>query len=110
MNGRLYPTMNHAGNYGGMLHYLKAVDAAQTTDGVKVVAKMKELPTMDPTFGAGRVREDGRHLHPMYLWQVKKPDESKGKWDYYKLAKTIPVEEAWRPLDQGGCSLVGKKE
>jgi len=110
MNGRLYPTMNHAGNYGGMLHYLKAVDAAQTTDGVKVVAKMKELPTMDPTFGPGRVREDGRHLHPMYLWQVKKPDESKGKWDYYKLAKTIPVEEAWRPLDQGGCSLVGKKE
>jgi branched-chain amino acid transport system substrate-binding protein len=110
MNGRLYPTMNHAGNYGGMLHYLKAVDAAQTIDGIKVVAKMKELPTMDPTFGAGRVREDGRHFHPMYLWQVKKPDESKGKWDYYKLAKTIPVEEAWRPLDQGGCSLVGKKE
>ena len=109
MNGRLYPTMNHAGNYGGMLHYLKAVDAAQTTDGTKVVAKMKELPTMDPTFGGGRVREDGRHLHPMYLWQVKKPEESKAKWDYYKLAKTIPVEDAWRPLDQGGCPFVEKK-
>ncbi len=109
MNGRLYPTMNHAGNYGGMLHYLKAVEAAQTTDGVQVVAKMKELPTNDVTFGPGRVREDGRHMHPMYLWQVKKPDESKGKWDYYKLVKTIPADEAWRPLDQGGCSLVAKK-
>jgi branched-chain amino acid transport system substrate-binding protein len=109
MNGRLYPTMNHAGNYGGMLHYLKAVEAAQTTDGVQVVAKMKELPTNDVTFGPGRVREDGRHMHPMYLWQVKKPDESKAKWDYYKLVKTIPADEAWRPLDQGGCSLVAKK-
>ena len=109
MNGRLYPTMNHAGNYGGMLHYLKAVEAAQTTDGVQVVAKMKELPTNDVTFGPGRIREDGRQMHPMYLWQVKKPDESKGKWDYYKLVKTIPADEAWRPLDQGGCSLVAKK-
>lgn len=109
INGRLYPTMNHAGNYGGMLHYLKAVDAAQSTDGAKVVAKMKELPTNDVTFGAGRVREDGRHMHPMYLWQVKKPEESKAKWDYYKLVKTIPAEDAWRPLDQGRCSLVAKK-
>lgn len=109
MNGRLYPTMNHAGNYGGMLHYLKAIEAAQTTDGIKVVAKMKELPTKDATFGEGRVREDGRHMHPMYLWQVKKPSESKAKWDYYTLVKTIPAEEAWRPLDQGGCSLVAKK-
>src|ERR1700688_1959758 len=105
IGGRLYPTMNHAGNYGGMLHYLKAVEAAQSTDGAKVVAKMKELPTNDVTFGAGRVREDGRHMHPMYLWQVKKPEESKAKWDYYKLVKTIPAEDAWRPLDQGGCSL-----
>ena len=110
IGGRLYPTMNHAGNYGGMLHYLKAVEAAQTTDGVKVVAKMKELPTQDATFGAGRVREDGRQIHPMYLWQVKKPEESKARWDYYKLVKTIPPEEAWRPLDQGGCSLVTKKD
>jgi len=109
MNGRLYPTMNHAGNYGGMLHYLKAVEAAQTTDGVKVVQKMKELPTKDATFGEGRVREDGRHIHPMYLWQVKKPADSKAKWDYYTLVKTIPAEEAFRPLDQGGCSLVAKK-
>jgi branched-chain amino acid transport system substrate-binding protein len=110
IGGRLYPTMNHAGNYGGMLHYLKAVEAAQTTDGLKVVAKMKELPTQDVTFGAGRVREDGRQVHPMYLWEVKKPGESKGRWDYHKLVKTIPVDEAWRPLDQGGCPLVAKKD
>jgi branched-chain amino acid transport system substrate-binding protein len=109
IGGKIYPTMNHAGNYGGMLHYLKAVEAAQTTDGVKVVQKMKELPTKDATFGEGRVREDGRHIHPMYLWQVKKPTESKAKWDYYTLVKTIPAEEAFRPLDQGGCSLIAKK-
>jgi branched-chain amino acid transport system substrate-binding protein len=109
IGGKIYPTMNHAGNYGGMLHYLKAVEAAQTTDGVKVVQKMKELPTKDATFGEGRVREDGRHIHPMYLWQVKKPSESKAKWDYYTLVKQIPAEDAWRPLDQGGCSLVAKK-
>jgi branched-chain amino acid transport system substrate-binding protein len=109
MNGRLYPTMNHAGNYGGTLHYLKAVEAAQTSGGAKVVTKMKELPTNDVTFGTGRIREDGRLIHPMYLWQVKKPEESTGKWDYYKLVKTIPAEDAWRPLDQGGCSLVAKK-
>ena len=109
IGGRLYPTMNHAGNYGGMLHYLKAVEAAQTSDGLKIVAKMKELPTQDATFGAGYVREDGRHIHPMYLWQVKKPDESKARWDYYKLVKMIPAEEAWRPLEQGGCSFVAKK-
>jgi branched-chain amino acid transport system substrate-binding protein len=109
IGGKIYPTMNHAGNYGGMLHYLKAVEAAQTTDGMKVVQKMKELPTKDATFGEGRVREDGRHIHPMYLWQVKKPADSKAKWDYYTLVKTIPAEEAFRPLDQGGCSLVAKK-
>jgi branched-chain amino acid transport system substrate-binding protein len=109
IGGKIYPTMNHAGNYGGMLHYLKAVEAAQTTDGLKVVQKMKELPTKDATFGEGRVREDGRHIHPMYLWQVKKPSDSKAQWDYYTLVKTIPAEEAWRPLDQGGCSLVAKK-
>src|ERR1700719_1659138 len=109
MNGRLYPTMNHAGNYGGMVHYLKAVEAAQTSDGLKIVAKMKELPTQDATFGAGHVREDGRHIHPMYLWQEKKTDESKARWDYYKLVKMIPAEEAWRPLEQGGCSFVAKK-
>ena len=108
MNGKQYPTMNHAGTYGGMLHFLKAIEAAQTRDGVKIVEKMKKLPTEDATFGKGRVREDGRHIHPMYLWEVKKPAESKAAWDYYKLVKTIPAEQAWRPLDQGGCSLVKK--
>jgi branched-chain amino acid transport system substrate-binding protein len=108
MNGKQYPTMNHAGNYGGMLHFLKAIEAAQTRDGAKIVAKMKELPTDDVTFGKGRVREDGRQLHPMYLFEVKKHDENKVPWDYYKLVKNIPPEEAWRPLDQGGCSFVKK--
>jgi branched-chain amino acid transport system substrate-binding protein len=69
---------------------------------------MKELPTDDVTFGKGKVREDGRQMHPMYLWEVKKPEESKGPWDYAKLVKTIPADEAWRPLDQGGCPLVKK--
>jgi branched-chain amino acid transport system substrate-binding protein len=73
--------MNHAGNCGGMLHFLKAIAAAQTHDGAKIVVKMKELPTQDVTFGPGRVREDGRHLHPMYLWEVKKPEESTKEWD-----------------------------
>src|SRR5262245_36763296 len=108
INNKQYPTMNHAGTYGGMLHFLKAIDAAQTRDGAKIVAKMKELPTDDATFGKGSVREDGRHIHPMYLWEVKKPSESKGAWDYYKLVKTIPADQAWRPLDQGGCSFVKK--
>jgi branched-chain amino acid transport system substrate-binding protein len=106
INGKQYPTMNHAGNYGGMLHFLKAIDAAQTHDGAKIVAKMKEMPTQDATFGNGRIREDGRHLHPMYLWEVKKPEESQRQWDYYKLVKTLPADSAWRPLDQGGCHLV----
>lgn len=108
MNGKQYPTMNHAGNYGGMLHFLKAIEATQTHDGAKIVAKMKELPTDDVTFGKGRIREDGRHLHAMYLWEVKKPEESKAAWDYAKLVKTIPAEEAWRPLDQGNCPFVKK--
>ena len=108
MNGKQYPTMNHAGTYGGMLHFLKAIEAAQTRDGAKIVAKMKELPTDDVTFGKGSVREDGRHIHPMYLWEVKKPSESKAAWDYYKLVKTIPADQAWRPLDQGGCPFVKK--
>jgi branched-chain amino acid transport system substrate-binding protein len=108
MNGKQYPTGNHAGNYSGMLHFLKAIDAAQTRDGAKIVAKMKELPTDDVVFGKGKVREDGRHLHPMNLFQVKKPEESKAPWDYYKLIKQIPADQAWRPLDQGNCPLVKK--
>jgi branched-chain amino acid transport system substrate-binding protein len=108
IKGRQYPTMNHAGNYSGMLHYLKAVEAAQTRDGAKVVAKMKELPTEDVVFGKGKVREDGRHMHAMYLWEVKKPSESKEPWDYVKLVREIPADQAWRPLAEGGCPLVKK--
>jgi len=106
-NGGKYPTMVHAGVYAGVLHYLKAVAALKSdSDGAKVVAKMKELPTDDPLFGKGTIRADGRKIHPAYLYEVKKPSESKGPYDYYKLRATIPADEAFRPLKDGGCSLV----
>jgi len=91
------PTMIHAGVYGAVLHYLKAVEAAKTDDGAKVVAKMKELPTDDPLFGKGRIRADGRKIHDALLVEVKKPSESKGPWDYYKIRATIPADKAFRP-------------
>ena len=100
------PTMGQAGVYSGVLHYLKAVEALKSDVGDKVVAKMKELPTDDPVFGKGRVRQDGRKIHNMYLFEVKKPSESKGAWDYYKLRSTIPAEQAFRPEKDGGCPLV----
>ncbi|MEI8393241.1 MAG: ABC transporter substrate-binding protein [Rhodospirillaceae bacterium] len=103
----IHPTMVHAGVYSSVLHYLKAVTAlGDKNDGAKVVAKMKELPTEDPLFGKGSVRADGRKIHPLYLFEVKKPAESKGPWDYYKIVQTTPAEQAFRPLSQGGCSLV----
>lgn len=106
-NGGKYPTMVQAGVYSGTLHYLKAVEALKSAkDGAAVVAEMKKLPTDDPLFGKGKVREDGRHIHPMYLFEVKKPSESKGPYDYYTLKATIPADEAFRPLSEGGCSLV----
>ena len=108
-NGGKYPTMVHAGVYASVLHYLKAVEAAKTDDGTKVVAKMKELPTDDPLFGKGLIRADGRKIHPAYLVEVKKPSESKGPWDYLKVRATIPAEQAFRPIDQGDCPLVAKK-
>jgi branched-chain amino acid transport system substrate-binding protein len=105
-NRGIYPTMVHAGVYSSVLHYLKALkELGADDDGAKVVAKMKEMPTEDRLFGTGEVRVDGRHIHPMYLFEVKKPEESKGPWDYYKLRATIPAEEAFRPLDQGNCPL-----
>ena len=101
------PTMGQAGVYSGVLHYLKAVEALKSdAGGDKVVAKMKELPTDDPVFGKGRVRVDGRKIHNMYLFEVKKPSESKGAWDYYKLRSTIPADQAFRPEKDGGCPLV----
>src|SRR4249919_2434423 len=104
-NGK-YPTMVQAGVYSGMLHYLKAVEALKSDDGAKVVAQMKKMPTDDPLFGKGRIRADGRKIHPAYLVEVKKPSESKGPWDYYKIRATIPAEKAFRPLKDGECPLV----
>jgi branched-chain amino acid transport system substrate-binding protein len=100
------PSMVQAGVYASVLHYLKAVEALKSDDGTKVVAKMKELPTDDALFGKGTIRADGRKLHPAYLFEVKKPAESKGSWDYYKLRATIPADQAFRPLKDGGCPLV----
>src|SRR5918992_433261 len=101
------PTMSQAGVYSAVLHYLKAVEALKSDgDGAKVVAKMKELPTDDPVFGKGLVRQDGRKIHPMYLFEVKSPKESKGAWDYYKLRSTISADQAFRPEKEGGCPLV----
>src|SRR6266850_1435046 len=107
-NGGKYPTMIHAGVYSAVTHYLKAVEALKSDDGTKVIAKMKETPTDDPLFGKGTIRPDGRKVHPAYLFEVKKPNESKGAWDYYKLRATIPAEQAFRPVDQGECPLVKK--
>ncbi|MBR0847293.1 ABC transporter substrate-binding protein [Bradyrhizobium diazoefficiens] len=104
------PSMTQAGNYAGILHYLKALEAlgGNPHDGAKVVAKMKELPTDDPLFGKGPLREDGRRIIPAYLFEVKKPEESKGPWDYYKKIATISAEDAARPLKDSECPLVKK--
>jgi branched-chain amino acid transport system substrate-binding protein len=102
-----WPTMVHAGVYSAVIHYLKAVAALKSAnDGKAVVAKMKELPTDDPLFGKGSVRADGRKIHPAYLFEVKKPEESKYPGDYYKLRATIPADEAFRPLKDGNCPLI----
>ncbi|MEO9135747.1 MAG: ABC transporter substrate-binding protein [Casimicrobiaceae bacterium] len=103
----IHPTMVHAGVYAAVLDYLKAVEALkEVKDGAKIVAKMKEMPTDDPLFGKGSIRIDGRGIHPAYLMQVKTPAESKYPWDYLKLVATIPADEAFRPLKDGGCYLV----
>ena len=102
----IYPTMVHAGVYSAVTHYLKAVEALKSDDGTKVIAKMKEMPTDDPLFGKGSIRADGRKIHPAYLVQVKTPAESKYPWDYYKVRTTIPADQAFRPMADGGCPLV----
>ena len=107
-NGGKYPSMVQAGVYSSVLHYLKAVEAAKTDDGTKVIAQMKAMPTDDPLFGKGTIRADGRKIHPAYLVEVKKPEESKGPYDYYKIRATIPADQAFRPMDQGDCPLVKK--
>jgi branched-chain amino acid transport system substrate-binding protein len=101
------PTMIHAGVYSAVIHYLKAVEAMKADgDGRAVVAKMKEMPTDDRLYGKGTVRADGRKVHDAYLFEVKKPEESKYPGDLYKLRATIPAAEAFRPLKEGGCPLV----
>jgi branched-chain amino acid transport system substrate-binding protein len=109
-NKHAMPSMTQAGNYAAVLHYLKALEAlgGNPHDGAKVVAKMKEIPTDDPLFGKGPLRADGRRLIPAYLFEVKKPEESKQPWDYYKLIATIPAEDAAKPLAQSECPLVKK--
>ena len=101
------PTSYQAGVYASTLHYLKAVAALHSArDGAAVVAKMKELPTDDPLFGKGTIRPDGRKIHPMYLFEAKAPAESKGAWDLYKVLETIPAEQAFRPMSEGGCPML----
>ena len=107
-NRQIHPTMIHAGVYSAVLHYLKAVETLKGDDGTRVIATMKQTPTDDPLFGKGSIRPDGRKVHPAYLFEVKKPAESKGAWDYYKLRSTIPADQAFRPVDQGDCPLVKK--
>jgi branched-chain amino acid transport system substrate-binding protein len=103
----IHPTMVHAGVYAAVLHYLKAVQALKSdADGRKIVEEMKKMPTDDPLFGKGSIRVDGRGIHPAYLVQVKSPSESKYPWDYFKVLATIPADEAFRPLKDGGCYLV----
>ena len=110
MKNKAMPSMVQAGVYSGLLHYFKSLEAmgGNPHDGAKVVAKMKELPTEDKLFGKGSIRADGRKIHPAYLFEVKKPSESKGPWDYYKLIGTTPGDQAFRPLSESACPLVKK--
>jgi branched-chain amino acid transport system substrate-binding protein len=102
------PTMEQAGVYSGLIHYFKALEALDGNphDGAKVVAKMKEMPTDDPLFGKGLIQPNGRKIHPAYLFEVKKPSESKSAWDLYKLIGTVPGEQAFTPLSESKCSLL----
>ena len=101
-----YPTMVHAGVYSSVLRYLKAIEAIKSDDGTKVIEQMKKMPTDDPLFGKGSVRADGRKIHPAYLVEAKKPSESTGPWDLHKVRATIPADQAFRPMAEGGCPLV----
>jgi branched-chain amino acid transport system substrate-binding protein len=102
------PTMVQAGVYGAVTHYLKAIEAAKTDEGKAVVAKMREIPINDFMTKNGKLREDGRVMRDMYLFQVKAPGDSKVQYDYYKQLATIPAEEAYRPLSESACPLVKK--
>jgi branched-chain amino acid transport system substrate-binding protein len=100
------PTMIQAGLYSATMHYLKAIEAIGTDEAPKVMAQMRATPINDFFAKGGKIREDGRMVHDMYLFEVKKPEESKNEWDLYKLLATVPGDEAFRPLDKGGCPLV----
>jgi branched-chain amino acid transport system substrate-binding protein len=104
------PSMVQAGVYAGLIHYFKALEAlgGNPHDGAKVVAKMKEIPTDDPLFGKGTIQPNGRTIHSAYLFEVKKPSESKSAWDFYKLVGTVPGDEAFTPLDKSTCALLKK--
>jgi branched-chain amino acid transport system substrate-binding protein len=105
MNGKM-PSGNQAGVYASTLAYLNAVAATSSDDARDVVPQMKKLSDKDKLFGEVAIRQDGRVVHPMYLFEIKKPEESKYPYDYYKLVSTIPADKAFRPLAEGGCSLV----
>lgn len=107
MGGRM-PTMSQAGCYSGAMHYLKAVQAAGTDEAKAVAKKMREIPVNDFFAKNGKVREDGRMVHDMYLAQVKKPEESKYPWDYYKILRVIPGDEAYKPLAESECPYLKK--
>jgi branched-chain amino acid transport system substrate-binding protein len=107
MKGRM-PTMSQAGCYSGAMHYLKAIQAAGTDEAKAVSAKMREMPVNDFFAKNGKVRQDGRMVHDMYLAQVKKPDESKYPWDYYKILRVIPGDEAYKPLEETLCPYLKK--
>jgi branched-chain amino acid transport system substrate-binding protein len=100
------PTMFQAGVYSAVTHYLRAIDATGTDDAKAVIAKMKATPVNDFFAKNGRIREDGRMVHDMYLMQLKSPRESTGPWDFYKLLATVPGDQAFRPLQEGGCPMV----
>lgn len=102
------PHMGDAGDYSSTMHYLKAIEAAGTDEAQAVMSKMREMPINDFFAANGRIREDGRMVHDMYVYEVKKPSESKGEWDYYKLREVIPGDEAFRPLKDSVCPLVKK--
>ena len=107
---RAPPTMVQAGVYAGLLHYFKAIDAmgGNTHDGIKIVEQMKSMPTDDPLFGKGSIQANGRKIHPGYLFEVKKPSESKGPYDFYKLVGTVAAEEAFTPISESTCAFIKK--
>ena len=110
MKNNAPPTMVQAGVYAGVRHYLKTLEAlgGNPHDGVKVVEKMKSMPTEDDLFGKGEIQPNGRTIHSAYLFEVKKPSESKGPWDFYKLVGSVPGDQAFTPLSESKCALLKK--